>query len=329
MKGQKEGSSFLPFLLKLAGSALFLWLILRNLDLQAVIVQVLQVRLTVYLLLILLFLVSQLLKSYRWKILLEIMEVQESLGTLYRIFLYGQVLNIILPTSIGGDTARIAYLINKYPSKKSAGVSATLLDRVMGLFALVLIAVCALPFSRILGPDERLLIFLGLLLLIAVSVFLILGRFEPLVRWILGREFFPDRIGKLVERAWQVLQEFRGSPGGLSRAFLAALAIQMLENISQYGIFFAVGVLIPLPDVFVAIPLVNLISMIPISLGGVGLREISLVSLLAVENHLVVSYSLIRYSLIILLAGGLAVEFLFNRQRLSEVTKHIKRSPEN
>jgi len=123
-------------------------------------------------------------------------------------------------------------------------------------------------------------------------------------------------------------EEQAEASGFLSSAFLAALAIQMLENISQYGIFFAVGVQLPLPDVFVAIPLVNLISMIPISLGGVGLREISLVSLLAVENHLVVSYSLIRYSLVILLAVGLAVEFLFNRQRLSEVTKHIKRSPE-
>jgi uncharacterized protein (TIRG00374 family) len=163
MKGHKESRSLLLFLLKLAGSALFLWLILRNLDIKAVFVQVFQVRLTVYLFLIILFLVSQFLKSYRWKILLGIVGIQESLKTLYRIFLYGQVLNIILPTSIGGDTARIAFLINKYPSKKSAGVSATLLDRVIGLFALVLIAVCALPFSRILGPEERLFILLGLL----------------------------------------------------------------------------------------------------------------------------------------------------------------------
>ncbi|MCH7480254.1 MAG: flippase-like domain-containing protein, partial [Chloroflexi bacterium] len=100
------------------------------------------------------------------------------------------------------------------------------------------------------------------------------------------------------------------SKGTMFVAFILAVLFQVISVTNQFLRFRSIGVDVPIQYLFFVIPITTLIVMIPISIGGFGLREVSLIGLLSIvsiDSAAVVAYTIVSYSSVLFLSIGLAL----------------------
>ncbi len=301
------------WIIRIVGTAVFSWLILRSVDTRAILDQIRNINIWVYVGLCIIYLFQHFFMAVRWKKLLSAVGLEAPIIALYKTILFGQVLNKILPSSIGGDSAKIAYVIYNHPEEKEASISATIMDRIIGLFALCFIVFITLPFVDFVSKQYKLI---GLMIfgsIIVISSLIFFGILDGLVTWVMSRTIAKNIIGVYINKIWSIFQRYRVNNLELLSAFLISILVKIIMIVSQHYTFMAIGVDVPLLTMFLVIPLVNLVTTIPISIGGLGLREASLASLLDVANDQVVSYSLIRYSISIVISVFLIIIFSIHK----------------
>lgn len=181
----------------------------------------------------------------------------------------GLVANLGLPGIAGGDLARAAYLAPLVGT--GPVVMASLFDRVLDSVNLLVMVAVALPLAGVpplvhdlLAQSERLmwtaLVVCALGALALVAVWRRLG------------------MGARVQAALDVVASRRGA---LAAAVAISLGVQSAFVLTNVWLARSVGVDTPLAPWFVAWPLSKLIAVLPISLGGIGVREAALVTLLS------------------------------------------------
>ena len=92
-------------------------------------------------------LVGLYLSATRWKGLLRAQSIEASTVFLMKSFLVGSFFNQFLPSTVGGDASR-AYDSYRLGNKKASAMTSVVVDRLLGLLALMTFAVMALPFSH-------------------------------------------------------------------------------------------------------------------------------------------------------------------------------------
>lgn len=319
MKIEGKTRSWILWALRLAGTVLFLGLILRSLDVRELYNHLKALPLWGYLALFGLYLFNQLLTAWRWRVLLAVVGVREPLRALTVAVLYGQTINKILPSSIGGDSARIAYLFKNHPDQKTLTLTATLADRGLAFLALFVLGFLSLPFGvgfparqRMAGAVLLAGLFLGL-----ITVYW--GIWDPVIDKLRRWKRLPGGAKASLARFWKVFLVYRAQ----KRALLGALGISLLRQglmiLNLFFLFQLLDIPVGLGKLMVVIPLVTILVILPISIGGVGVREAALASFLGVSGESVLSFTLIRYSFIVLVPVILLADTLvFSPRRRRE-----------
>lgn len=291
-------------LLQVGGSIVLIALVLNLVDWQALAGSLASLNFGLFALSFLIFLLNKLIASYRWKLLLAVQDIHAGIWPLFRVTLLAVILNSFLPSTLGGDSARIVWLIQDNPSKKASSVVATLFDRFQGMVALVLLVLVILPFNDLLEPNLRLLLYISSSALLLAMAFLLWTRTTWLVR-LVSRLMVTDWLKNRFDQLMSVLRVYKRSKRVLLYSFIFAILFQAVAVINQYIRFLSIGVDVSLPFLFLAIPVTTLVVTIPISVGGIGLREITLISLLGligIEKYQVVSYTVVGYISVLLLS---------------------------
>lgn len=214
--------------------------------------------------------VGYLLAVLRLSALLRTQQIRVAKTRILRALLVGTFFNQLLPTSVGGDAYSVWY-ISKQAGQLPAVLAAVFVGRLMGVMAMCMLAIggAALSpvwFARI--PELRYcVIVLGVIL---IAIVWVLARIRPP-----ATEPAPGRLG--IYRKWHrlatALERFRSHRYILIKAMGYSLALQT-EIVLQYWLFgWLLGVDLPFARFLVAVPLVSLAAMLPISLNGVGVRE--------------------------------------------------------
>ena len=219
--------------------------------------------------------------SARWRLVLADSSVAFSRLRAYRGYLVGSFYSIFLPGVIGGDAVRIGLCVSQTKCKIGTAIASVLVERIAGVVALLsflLFASLLFPtsLSSIITLESTALVTVMASVGILAMVAVVLGR-RLWVKW-LPRES-TRRMWSFVHSGVDVLSALRGETIGavlvLSALFQAAdIAVAFL--LSQ-----AIGLAVPLPVFFAIIPFVYLATLLPISLGGLGVREGALVFLLS------------------------------------------------
>lgn len=181
----------------------------------------------------------------------------------------GLVANLGLPGLAGGDIVRAAYLAPIVGTERV--IVASLGDRMIDTVTVVVMILIALPAAGV--PDalvpmlEQAGLWLAILVVLAVAAGLAALRWSKL-----------GRARGLIARAWQQLSS---RPAALASAVLISFLVQAAFALTNLWLARQVGVTVAAAAWFVAWPISKLIAILPISLGGIGVREAALVSLLA------------------------------------------------
>lgn len=185
----------------------------------------------------------------------------------FRYNMIGTFFNQTLPSTIGGDAMRL-WLVSRTAGWRLATYS-VLVDRAIGLIALAFVVVVSLPWSYQLIGNEQGRVALVLVDLAAVGAglgFLLLGYLP----WPWLKTWWPTRhIHACSLVANQVLFRRRSGP----KVAALSLSVHILTVVSSWCAVRAISAPADFEQIFLLIPPIALITMLPISIAGWGVRE--------------------------------------------------------
>jgi uncharacterized protein (TIRG00374 family) len=204
----------------------------------------------------------------KWRLFLGRLGISASALHLFRLYLVGYFVNLIMPSAIGGDVVRSLYVGRDVD--KMRAMSATLLERYTGFLAMVTMALVAVSWA----PQ----VTHGVLVATVVIGGAAVGLTAVLVTGTLVRVCASLRVPEKVLGKLARLQE--GVQWGLSdrplliRAGILSLIFHLLTIVNTAAVAHAVGWHdVPWSDLLVVVPLILLVGAIPISPQGLGIQE--------------------------------------------------------
>ncbi len=256
---------------------------------------------------ILILLVGVLLRALRWWWLLRAQSTNLSLQQAIELSWIGNFFSLVLPGLAGGELVRAYYVAREAPVAKVASVSTVLLDRVLGLYALLWLGIPPLIALMILHNElTSAVIQMGA----SISLLIIGTSILFLALWIHStRNLILDLIPK---RFYTPLKATLDAYQTHGRDLFACFTLSLLAGIMQMGAFLLASQIIDTPldwkQVFLVGPLVFIANALPISPGGVGVAETAASVLFAqfgVETGASITLIVRLWVLIVRLPGGL------------------------
>ena len=301
--------------LKISASIALLFLILSFTDIKSVLNNLMKLKATTVCLGVTILLLAQIISTYRWQRIIKIEGADLPFRTLFSSYMVGMFVNNFLPSSIGGDVVKI-YDVYRTTHNTTLATISVFMERFSGLIVLLLIPWFGIKYFFDLG---LFLIFWGWIgaqvVLIITGIMLFSTGFSEFFIRLLER-FRIKKIASLAKLFFEGL-------AGYKKKKIFGLLLLILSIPVQFSTIFLykmvandIGVYLSLSYCMFAIPIIALISLAPISLGGIGVREgitIFLFTQVGIAPESALSISLLETCIIYLgsLSGGL---FFFLRK---------------
>jgi hypothetical protein len=271
-----------------------------------------------------------LLGILRWRMVLRVQGLELSLPRAAEISFVAHFFNSFLLGSAGGDLMKAWYAARETKHKKTEAVVTVFVDRLVGLWAMLLFAVVMMAFNtRLLFAHERLrpVALFIVALFVACTAFVMLAFWGGVSRGWGGARAWLRRLpkGDWLERSLDSCRRFGQERGFLFRALLLSTLLNLL-CVAQFMVLArGLGLAIAPQVLLLAVPTVICIAAIPLTPSGLGVRENLLVLLLAhpdvgADPTRALSLSLLAYagSLFWSLIGGVVYATLRDKHRLGE-----------
>ena len=298
---------WLPLALKFAVSGLLIWFLLDSIDLAAARDRLVEVAPGMLVLAVAVLVVQIVISVVRWGVVLDALEARLTFVTALRIFMIGAFFNQTLPSSVGGDGVRM-YMAHRAGLKLGAAINGVMLERAAVVAALVLVVLALQPYllSRV-GDEVAAWLVPAALLFAAVMIAGILFL------------SFLDRLPVSLHR-WRVVRGLAILAGDTRRVFLApgrafkVLAWSVLghANVTLCVYVLALGLKldVTLMECLALFPPVLLVTTLPISIAGWGVREGAMVAAFGLvgvpsEGALVLSLLFGLVAMAVSLPGGI------------------------
>lgn len=272
-------------------------LIFRNIELKSVSSIILQADIKLLALAILFQLLSTLLAGYRWGKVMKKLNFGQKTGFYVRSYFKGSFFNQGLPTSIGGDAVRVLDVATIGHRKRDAFIG-VFIDRVLGLVGLLILNLIANYFLPELLPKELFLMINIIVIsgLIGFISFIYIHKMKSLYK---NRIF--NYILRVSEQLNKILHDFRS----ISFHLFIGVLIHLFSIINIYLVGQSVGLEYDLLTIAVIVPPVVLLTLIPISLAGWGIREGAMIGLFGLIGGVaanILSMSIL-YGIILIIAS--------------------------
>jgi glycosyltransferase 2 family protein len=212
--------------------------------------------------------------AWRWRLLLRLQTVDVSLSTLTKSFLVATFFNNFLPSNIGGDVVRVADTA-PFAGSRTLATTVVLLDRILGLIALLVLAAVASALAWNLGIRLQGMQYVWVALVVfAGGLVFCLRNPDRLSRTV--RSLLADRMQAVQMRLQNLvgaMGRFAQQPRGLWFAFGGALVVQLLLVLFYVCAAHSLAVPFPFLAASVIVPISLAVQMVPLSINGFGVRE--------------------------------------------------------
>ncbi|MCX7991358.1 MAG: flippase-like domain-containing protein, partial [Proteobacteria bacterium] len=216
----------------------------------------------------------------------------------FELYMVGTFFNLFMPGTVGGDVIK-AYYLYKGTQKKGDSLVSVFMERYMGMLALILISTTAtiIGYQYIKGTFAFKFFIMIVIAFISGTIFV---------------SFFPYEIFyKKLKGVRVAIRDFIFHRDIFIKTLCLSLIVQGIGVFVVFLLAKAINIDIPLSYHFIFIPIISVISMIPVSFSGVGLREYSFLhfySLAGVNEEKAVTLSLLWF-VIMIITGLIGVIF--------------------
>ena len=209
----------------------------------------------------------------RWGAVLHAIGVSFRYARVIALFFIGYFFGQALPSSVGGDVIRV-YEFYKDGHSLTDSVSGVLLDRVSSVIMLIILVLAMQPYfiANINAAQQEWV----QPVIILFFVFITFGLFI-----FLFAERLPFRDSRIVRSFLQIainLQRLTTSARSLAIVGVLALAGHLNTTLGVYILAYGLGIEVSFLDCLMLMPLVVLVTTLPISIAGWGIREMAMIT---------------------------------------------------
>lgn len=228
------------------------------------------------------------LLAYRWFLLLRCQEVFLPLTTVLRLTMVGAFFNLLIPGPVSGDLAKGILVSDPRTERRAEAAISILLDRIVGVSMLGIFTLAALglwllhptspnPAASFRGDSGAAIFWILLPFgVIVVAATVIWPFFFPKVIPILGR-LAPRSFRSITSRVLNAIDTFRSSPATIIKTALLTLWAHVLFIAVLWAI--ATGINrspVGVVNCFIAFQAGSVLSTIPLTPGGIGVRDLGM-----------------------------------------------------
>jgi glycosyltransferase 2 family protein len=279
-EGEGEGEQAPPprkrqplrWALRLLGPALLAVVLLRLPDRAAILDALGAARVGPLALAVLLTFVNLQLKIVRWQVLLQTRGFRVPLGKAWAAFLGSSYIGMLTPGRVG-DVLRVQYLRHDLRVEASEGLASVVMDRLCDLYVLVaFVAVGIARFSQVVvGQLASLAWATVALVALGPLLFLVPGIADRA----LGRVYARFSTSGDAGSSTRFLEALRANVGrSLALTIPLTLAAFGVNYVQGWLMVQALGLDVSFFDVTCLMAIASLLGLLPISISGVGVREL-------------------------------------------------------
>lgn len=292
--------------LRLLG-VIILCYILLTIDLTRLLSTLLKLNIQLFIYAIFLNIPGVFLKSFRWNQLLKKQSIQYNLKDSFLVYLSSIYAGIITPGRLG-EFVKALYLKSDKGVSLSKGMSSVFIDRLLDMYLLIILGIVGVWQLGIFGEVTN--VSLILIITIVLAPLILLNK--RLMSRLLSSLYYLTIIKKVKSNIAEKFDDFYEA---INQLINYKLIITVLLTCVSYLIFFiqcyliaiALGISINFITIIFFMAISNLISFIPISISGLGTRDVTLIylfSLIGLKAELAVSYAFLVF-IIFYVCGGL------------------------
>lgn len=216
--------------------------------------------------------------SERWRILIRSQGMPAKALPVFKLSMIGAFFNFAMPGGVGGDVVKAFYFTRDNPGAKVVAVTSVLMDRILGLFAMIIMALSVMlwDIEHILKTPSLLTLFwfvLGLFIVFCISLALV---FSPYLykRGSLKRKIVRLPLSEKLLKLYESVHLY-GKDG---KRFFGVILISLVAQVATIMFLYLAGNMagfseIPLTTYFLVAPLGFMATAIPISPAGVGVGQ--------------------------------------------------------
>jgi uncharacterized protein (TIRG00374 family) len=220
----------------------------------------------------LLFFGMVLVLSWRLKVVFDGEDLVLPFMEALQLTVVGYFFNNFMPTAVGGDIIK-AHYAGRFNGKKLQSYASVLMDRLIGLFTILIIAGVALFVDKGRFQVAALKPLVIALLALGISGFVIAtNRAVAMFMEGLFARMKMFGLGEKLRAIYSIVHDYRNRHSVVIKASILSGVAQCTYYVIVYICFVALGAEVSLGNIFLIMPVVIFISMIP-SIGGLGVRE--------------------------------------------------------
>lgn len=221
---------------------------------------------------------SVMLTFVRWYFLARALQLRFGVRDALRLGFIGYLFNFVSLGSVGGDLFKAIFIAREQPGRRTAAVATVVVDRLVGLYAVVVVAAAATLATGLQSsavPEVR-VICQGTLICAAVgglglAVLIIPGFTTGAVSEMVAGI---PRVGRTLFSLVQAIRMYRRRLDILLLTAVMSIGVHCLTTIGIYLIASGLpGNAPPLGMQFIAVPLAMVAGALPLPLNGLGAFE--------------------------------------------------------
>src|SRR5438552_5098719 len=244
------------------------------------------------------------LMAYRWRAILAARGLHFETRRLFAYYLIGIFFTSFVPGGgVSGDVARLIY-VGREVRDNALVLSTLVYERLVGVFTLLLIGLAATVMTRASGQTgSTIYVSEAMLALMFVAIATLMSgyvssRFAGLIR-ATGRRTKTVRVAEAAARTLEAISDLRRDLTLLVRTSLVSVLIRVVWSLGCFVVAWAMQLPIDVLSMFAFISLVDLVRLMPISVGGLGVREGALIVLFAtigITREQALAFSLLAFA---------------------------------
>ncbi len=316
---------WVTFFVKIILSVLILTILFYKTDVKKFYTIIIEADIQIFFFAFFLFIVAQTISTYRWKMLLHTEKMNIHFYNLVGYYFIGMFFNLFMPTIVGGDVVRGYYLYKK-SNMGSESVASIFVERLSGFFALMVIGLLSLIIGYSYINDKPVIVILLAFITSGFFAFLLLiankGVRDRVNNFIKGGRL--ERARQKLKGISESIKRYRNHKEVVIRVILLSFLVQMLGIFIFYFTSKALNFNVSLAYFFLFVPIITVISMAPVTFGGLGVREFLAIFLfhkVGLGTTEALSLSLLWFSISVIASIFGGIIFLFSDNPMSTAHK--------
>ncbi|MBV9412220.1 MAG: flippase-like domain-containing protein [Acidimicrobiia bacterium] len=236
--------------------------------------------------------------AMRWQLVAGVLHLHARLRTFFSQYLAGMFVSSVLPSTIGGDVVRVSRL-SATTGDPPGSFASVILERISGWVILPLLTFAGLaihPSLLNLGDASKIALLLAVGALVVLAILVAAGISPKLG----GRLAHNEGWTRFLGAVHLGMEQFRRAPLSVATVLGVSLAYQLTLVVAAWMIGHALGLNIGITVLLAFLPAVAMAQVLPISIGGLGLREGALVLFLhplGVSYEHAIAFGLLIYAM--------------------------------